>query len=148
MFRDAWDMRLSQAEEQRTEWQSQIKASETQIEELLDRIIDAKSDSVVAAYEKRIDKLEREKIVLAERASKTVPPKGRLEECMELSLRFLSNPWEIYEKGSYALRQTVLRLAFVEPLRYHPNGVYGTPKFAFPFKALAGFSMPKSEMVL
>ena len=117
-------MRLSQAEAQRTEWQSQLKASEKQVEELLDRIIHAKSDSVVAAYEKRIDKLEREQIVLAERVSKTVPPKGRLEECMELPLKLLSRPWETYEKGSYALRQTALRLAFVEPLSYHPSGVY------------------------
>ena len=108
MFRDAWDMRLGQAEAQRAEWQGQLKAAEKQIEDLLDRIIDTKSQSVVAAYEKRLDKLEREKIVLAERASKTLPPKGRLEECIELTLKFLSSPWKIYEKGDFALRQTVL----------------------------------------
>ena len=148
MFRDAWDMRLSQTEAQRMEWQSQLKATEKQIEELLDRIVDAKSNSVVAAYEKRIDKLESEKIVLAERASKSVPPKGRLEECIELTLKFLSTPCKIYEKGDFALRQTVLRLAFWEPLRYHPEGGYRNHNFAFPFKALEGFSIPKSEMVL
>ena len=77
-----------------------------------------------------------------------MPPKGRLEDCIELALRFLSSPWSIYKNGDYVMRQTVLRLAFLEPLRYGQNGVYGTPEFSFPFKALAGFSGQESEMVL
>ena len=147
MFRDAWDMRMNQSEAQRSEWQRQLKAAEKQIDDLLDRIVDATRKPVIAAYEKRLDKLECEKIVLAERIEKAVPPKGRLEECMELSLKFLSSPWEIYEKGSYALRQTVMRLAFVEPISYHPNGVYGTPHLSFPFKYLENVNCQKREMV-
>ena len=41
--------------------------------------------SVVSAYEQRLGKLEREKIVLTERSAKALPPKGRLEECIELT---------------------------------------------------------------
>jgi site-specific DNA recombinase len=46
------------------------------------------------------------------------------------------------------MRQTVLRLAFAEPLRYRINGTYGTPAFAFLFKYLSVISCNKSEMVL
>lgn len=46
------------------------------------------------------------------------------------------------------MRQTVLRLAFAEPLRYSQNGVYETPNFSFPFKYLGKFLEPKSDMVL
>jgi len=46
-----------------------------------------------------------------------------------------------------AMRQTVLRLAFAEQLRYGKNGVYGTPELSFPFKYLGGISVKKSEMV-
>ena len=119
-----------------------------QIEGLLDRIVEAKNASVVTAYEARIEKLERDKIVLAEKIEKVVPPKGQLEDCIELTLRFLSSPWNLYKNGDFALRQTVLRLAFSRPLRYAPNGVYGTPEFSFPFKYLSGFSGLKNEMVL
>ena len=115
---------------------------------LLDRIAEASNASVVHAYEARIDKLERQKIVLQERLDKAIPPKGHLEDCIDLALGFLAKPWNLYKNGDYAMRQKVLRLAFAEPLRYSQKGVYGTPEFSFPFKFLGGFSGLKSEMVL
>lgn len=111
-------------------------------------MVEANNASVVSAYEDKIDKLERDKFVLQEKIDKAVPDKGRLEDCIELSLRFLASPWNIYKNGDFAMRQTVLRLAFAEPLRYAPNGMYRTPEFSFPFRYLGGFLEQKSEMVL
>jgi hypothetical protein len=141
-------MRLAISHGERDELQKQLKQVDRQIGSLLDRIVDATSASVVSAYEARIDKLERQKIVLAERVETTVPPKGRLEDCIELALNFLSSPLNIYKNGDFAMRQTVLRLVFSEPLKYGQNGVYGTPELSFPFKYLEGISGSKSEMVL
>ena len=148
MLRDAWEIKLLDAQATKDALVKQLQETERQMENLLDRIVEASSPSVVNAYEARIEKLEREKIVLSERAAKTVPPRGRLEDCMELALRFLSNPWILYENGDFVMRQTVLRLAFSEPLRYGKNDLYGTPEFSFPFKYLTGLSCNKSEMVL
>lgn len=148
MLRDAWDMRLAHAQSTKDALLKQVRDTERQIGNLLDRVVDATSPSVVNAYEGRIGKLEREKIVLSERAAKVVPPNGRLEDCIEHALIFLANPWILYKNGDFVMRQTVLRLAFSEPLRYSQNGVYGTPKFSFPFKYLTGISGSKSEMVL
>jgi hypothetical protein len=47
---------------------------------------------LVSAYEARIERTERDKIVLAESTTSTVPPKGRLEDCIELAMRFPSSP--------------------------------------------------------
>ena len=148
MMQDAWNMRLAETEKAKAALKKQFVDTQKQIESLLDRLVDASSASVVSAYETRIDKLERQKIVLSERLENAVPPSGRLEECMELALRFLSSPWDIYKNGDYVLRQTVLRLAFLKPLRYSLEGVYGTPDFSFPFKALTGISDRNSGMVL
>ncbi|MBJ3763853.1 hypothetical protein ILP92_13950 [Maribius pontilimi] len=104
--------------------------------------------AVISAYETRLAKLEREKFVLAEKEASALPPKGRLEEFIELSLRFLASPWNIYANGDYATRQTVLRLAFVEPLQYNRNQGYRTPEISFPFKVLEGISGEKKQMVL
>ena len=147
MLRDAWNMRLVIAHNEKEALRRQLEDLNRQLESMLDRIVEANSASVVSAYETRIEKLERDKIVLQERIAKSVPPKGRLEDCIELSLEFLSSPWNIWKNGDFALRQTVLRLAFSEPLRYSLNGVYGTPEFSFPFRYLGGFSGSKSEMV-
>lgn len=67
---------------------------------------------------------------------------------MELTLRFLSSPWNIFKNGSHAVQQTVLRLAFAEPLRYCRNNGYGTIKTAFPFKVLGDLTGLNGEMVL
>lgn len=103
---------------------------------------------MVNAYESRIEKLEREKLVLHERIAKSVPPQGRLEDCIELSLQFLSSPWNIRKNGDFAMRQTVLGLAFSEPLKCSLKGVYGIPNLPFPFRYLKEILELKSEMVL
>ena len=90
MLRDAWDMRLASAHTAKDTLQKQLVDVERQIESLLDRIVDFASPSVVGAYEARIDKLERQKIALAERVANVVPPRGRLEEYNELALEFLN----------------------------------------------------------
>ena len=147
MMRDAWDKRFAIVQSEKTALKNQLDDLNGQIESLLDRIVDATNASVVSAYEDKIDKLERDKILLKEKIDAVAPAKGRLEECIELSMRFLSSPWKIYKNGDFAMRQTVLRLAFAEPLRYCPNGMYRTPEFSFPFRYLRGISGPKSEMV-
>jgi len=148
MIRDAWDTRLAMAQGDKDAFRKQQQDINKQIESLLDRIVEAKTASVVSAYEARIDKLERQKIVISERLDHSVPPRGRLEDCIELALTFLSSPWNIYKNGDHVVRQTVLRLAFSEPLQCGQNGVYGTPKLSFPFKYLGGVLGSKSEMVL
>jgi len=136
MLRDAWDRRFSLAQSEKTAMKNQLNDLNQQIENLLDRIVETNNASVVSAFEDKIDRLERDKIVLQEKINSALPKKGRLEDCMEFALSFLSNPWNIYKNGDFAMRQTVLRMAFSEPLTYSPHGVYGTPKFSFPFRYL------------
>ncbi len=147
MFLDIWQVRLSEAERAQKSLETQIKDIDKQTQNLLDRIVDAGSESVIKAYEARIDKLEREKIKFRDRAEKSVPTRRDLTEVIEPAVKFLSNPWNLYQKGSFAVRQTVLRLAFAEPLTYYRNEGYRTAKTTFPFKVLADFSTQKCGMV-
>ncbi len=58
----------------------QLRDVGRQIETLLERIMEAENATVIKAYEAKIANLEREKLLLAEKAEKIVPPKSRLEE--------------------------------------------------------------------
>ena len=147
MFIDIWEMRLAEAHSAKSALDAQIRDIESQTDALLDRIVEAGSPSVIQAYETRIDKLERQKIRLSEEAGQIIPPQGRLDEFIEHALEFLANPWKLYEKGGLAFKRTVLKLAFVEPLRYSRSGGYRTAKITFPFKVLADFSTQKCGMV-
>ena len=147
MFERAWDARLDEAQQAKEAVLAQLKDVDSQISKLLDRIVESSSTSVISALEQRVEKLEREKFRLSEKAETMVPPKGRFGESIELAMKFLSSPWNIYENGSLPLRQAVLRLAFVEPLRYSRETGYRTTKTTFPFKVLAGLQGPKCQMV-
>ena len=147
MFRDAWDARLAQAAEASKGQKENIKKIEKQIDQLLDRIVDASNGSVVAAYEKRIEKLEREKFLAEEKQVQTGRPRHTFEESFEHAMRFLSRPWSIWNNSDLSLKKTVLRLVFVEPLPYCRNRGLRTPNLSLPFKTLGTIFGEKCEMV-
>ena len=66
-FRDLWDERLTKTQETAKTLKSDIAVIEREIEQFLDRIVEATSPRVVAAYEKRIDGLEQQKLLLQEK---------------------------------------------------------------------------------
>ena len=146
MFRDAWDMRLAQATHAAGAMKATVQNVEKQIDQLLDRIVEASNDSVVAAYEKRIAKLEREKLLAEENLAKTGKPRHTFEESFELAMRFLSSPWSIWRNSDLTMKKAVLRLAFAAPLPYCRNLGLRTPDLAFPFKALDGIHSGNCEM--
>ncbi|MGJ8629104.1 MAG: recombinase family protein [Sulfitobacter sp.] len=147
MFKHAWELRSAQAETTLKSLQTQIRALNKQIEALLDRIVEASNPSVIRAYEGKIAKLERKKQVLGEKLQNNTAPRGKFEDFIELSLKFLSSPWKIWESGNITLRRTVLRLVFTERLAYCRNEGYRTPKTTLPFKALAELKQGKREVV-
>lgn len=139
-------MRLAQASEVAAGVKSNIKQLDKQIDQLLDRIVDASNGSVVSAYEKRIAKLEREKVLAEEQLAQSGKPRHTFEESFEHAMRFLASPWIIWENSDLTLKKMVLRLAFVEPLPYCRNEGLRTPNLALPFKALGAFCSNKCEM--
>ncbi len=147
MFTDLWEARLAEAHRAQSVLNEQAQGIDKQIGKLLDRIVEAPSPSVVSAYEQRIEKLEREKLVLLDQAQQKVPPEGRLNEVIEPTMAFLSSHCKIYEKGGLALKRTVLKLVFAEPLRYCREEGYRTAKSTFPFKVLADFLQQKCGLV-
>lgn len=90
MFVDAWQARLDDARAARAHITKQIKDVERQIDGILDRIVDTDNASVIAACEQRIEKLERQKNILREKAAQSVPPMGRKSDCIALALKFRS----------------------------------------------------------
>ncbi len=143
MLCEVWDDRLSRAHQGKAVLTQRLTETSKMIDGLLDRIVEAISPTIIGAYERKIEALEMEKIVLAEKIDSATPPKGRLEELIELALSFLSSPWDIYNKGGLSLKRTVLRLAFSEPVRYARETGYRTVETALPFKVLASLSHQK-----
>ena len=139
MFERAWDMRARQARETAQTLKDTLAEIENQIAALLDRIVDASSPRVIAAYETKIDALEKDKLLTRERLANAGKPQHPFGEMFQLACDFLSSHWKIFENGDSPLRRTFLRLVYAERLTYCRNEGLPTPKTTIPFKALAAF---------
>ncbi len=146
MLKQAWAMRVDQQSDQSAHIAKQIKATEKQIQGLLDKLVASESATVIKALETRIESLETEKLLLTEKQVKSGAPRKSFEEVFELAMAFLANPWNLWEKGPFTLKRLVLRLAFKGPVTFDRENGFRTPQVADIF-SLFQPNAQKCEMV-
>ncbi|MBO6816407.1 MAG: recombinase family protein [Rhizobiaceae bacterium] len=147
MFKQAWTIRSAQAKECAQAYKAEISRLDTQVEHLLNRIMETDNTRVIEAYEAKVAKLERDKIILREKVSNQGQPKGSYEDLFEPALTFLLNPWKLWVSGNMVLQKLVLRLAFQGRIQYdRKTGSLNTKK-SFVFNAIEEVFMNKSKMV-
>ena len=71
---------------------NEIISIEKEITQLLDRIVDAESATVIGAYERKIDELERQKLVIAEKRARCGTAIKGYDESFRTAFEFLSSP--------------------------------------------------------
>ena len=138
MLEDLWKHRLNQGELRARTLKTELQKTDRQIEQLLDRITETESPSVIGAYEKRIRKLESDKLELAEKIAASGKPLRSFDETVRTALDFLANPWKIWASERLDYKRAVLKLAFSDRLQYVRGEGFRTANLALPFKALAG----------
>lgn len=146
MFKDAWAQRAAQAKDAAAILKAQIAETDRQITKLVDRIVETDNERLVKSYEMKLDALEKQKLLLAEKQVSAVEPHRPFGEMFELAMDFLANPWKIWENGSSAMRRTVLRLVFPERILFDREEGFRTPKTTLPFKYLEEIVVGKTKM--
>ena len=129
------------------EAKQEIRLLERKTENLMERIVEADSASLITAYENQIRKLERKKICLSEKLAKYGQPAEGLKETYRTAMEFIANPLKLWASERLGDRRLLLRLAFGGRLPYLRNGGYRTAETTLPFKALAAISPGNSGMV-
>ncbi len=146
MFKLAWNMRRDQIETLKSAMKRELTKLDKQIEDFLDRIVESTTPTAISAYERRIAKLEKDKIIMEEKLSRRGASEKTFNEMFEHSLAFLSNPWKLWVSERLEDKRSVLKLAFADRLAYRRNQGFRTPKTALPFKVLGDIDMGKCEM--
>jgi site-specific DNA recombinase len=146
MFKDIWDRQLANANTQAKAMGAQMAKVENDIAKLLERIVDASTPSVIAAYEERIGKLEAEKHLIRERIAKAGRPASRFDDALRTALDFLANPWNLWSSGGLEQRRAVLKLVFGGRLVYARNSGFRTTELSLPFKVLDDLAMGENRM--
>ncbi len=147
MFRDLWDDKVANTKTQGATLEGDIRLIERKVDQLLDRIVDASSDSVVAAYEKKIKDLETQKALLKEKVSSCGKPLLSFGETYRTAFDFLANPCKLWNSEKLEDRRAVLKLVFAERLPYVRNEGYRTAKISMPFKMIGNIDMSQNDMV-
>ena len=107
---------------------------------------DATSLHAARAYERKIDKLETEKVLTQQKLAELKNLNRRLPEKVELALSFLSNPCKIWDLGDHGMRKLLLRMVFSERISYDRKTGYRTPQTSVIFRFLDDFCQ-KCKMV-
>ncbi len=147
MFRDLWNDKLANAGMQGKSLETEIRAMDKKIDALLERIVDASSDTVVKAYERKIKELESQKMVMHEKIANCGKPLRTFGETYRTAFDFLANPCKLWRSPRLEDRRAVLKLVFSERLTYARDEGYRTAKISTPFKMLGDINMSKKPMV-
>lgn len=146
LFHDLWNQRLTQKETIEEALRKDAAELEKKLENLLDRIVDATSPTVIAAYEKRIAAFESEKLIIEEKLNSSTGETGTCEELFERALQFLSNPLQLWNSDKLEDKKTVLKLTFANRLAYCREKGFRIPELSIPFKLLGAVSSADKAM--
>ncbi len=99
------------------------------------------------AFDKRIQELEKKKLLLAEQIEQSAQPKTEFSNSLKSALAFLENPQKLWASPRIEDKRAVLKLAFAEQLVYIRKKGFGTPKLSLPFNILEANSASSLVMV-
>ncbi len=148
LFKKAWEEQLNKASSLADNVQQSLIETDKQIEQLLDRIVETTSISVIKSYERRIDQLEKKKLSMREKLEISHTPRHTFEEMFEFAITFVSNPQKLWRSNRLEHKRAVMKLAFLERPAYHRKNGFSNYKISLPFKALGGFLGDKKKMVI
>lgn len=140
MFKDLWEQRLSRLETARETRRKELSRIEGQIDQLVDRTLTTDNKTIMAAYEKRITRLEAERIRCEEALAAPAKPAKAFEESFRTAMEFLANPRKLWGSRRIEDQRAVLKLTFADKLAYGRESGFRTTNFALPFKLLGDFS--------
>jgi len=147
LFKSIWDARSDQAKETKRALAKELKALEAKMEGLLDRLIEAGSPTIAAAFEKRIAKLEEEKLLLQEKLANCGQTRAPFADMFEHACAFLQSPIKLWNSNRLEDKRAVLKLVFGGKIAYAKDKGFRTAETTLPFKVLGGFLSDQKSMV-
>ncbi|MFP5433371.1 hypothetical protein [Sphingobium sp. ba1] len=92
LFKKRWSESESRTKEERPSLKIQIAATEKKIGHLLERIVETSNESVISAYQRKVEDLEREKLVLIEKTARCGTALGSSDATFRTAFDFIANP--------------------------------------------------------
>ena len=120
------------------------------IDQLVDRIVDARSPALVETYESRIQELDRKRALLVEQQARPFESRGSFDDLFRTAFDYLGNPQKLWVSDRLEDKRAVLKLTFADRLTYERNVGFRTANPTLPFcifNELGGADCSKEQMV-
>ena len=143
MFRDLWNDKVATVESRSAAMRQDLGLITRKVDQLLGRLVETTSETVVAAYEKKIAEFEKEKLLLSDSLARGSKPMKTFGDTYRTAFEFLANPLRLWHSPELADRRAVLRLVFSEKLPYDRKTGYRTAQVTAPFRFLGDSVMKK-----
>lgn len=147
IFRETWNKRAEDAKQRVASIDREIKAMDSSIELLVDRVTSSTVPQLVETYENRLVNTHRERAALVEKRAHAVKPFPDFDTTLRTALDFLASPWKLWESGKLKDRRAVRKLVFTEHLEYAPETGFRTAETTLPFKVLDAVASQNPELV-
>ena len=136
MFADAGAQRAKQAESTVKALKCDLKRIDKEVEKFIEMIAASSSPHAARAYERKIETLEKNKVLTEQKLAEMKNLNRHLPEKVELALSFLSNPYKIWGLGDQSMRRLLLRMVFSDRISYDRKTGYRTPQASVIFRFL------------
>lgn len=147
MFKELWNDRSRKRGDEKLSLEKQIEKLNKEVAQFLDRVISAKSQTLITAYEDRIQELEDQRLVLEEKISKCGSALPDFDKTYRTAIKFLENPHKLWASDRLEDKRTAIKLVFTEKLPYDKKEGYRTAPIALPFSLLGELEGGQYEMV-
>ena len=130
-----------------------IARVDSQVTTLVDRIVNADSPTLIAAYEERLRALEIQKAEMRAKVTDCGRPLRDFDSAYRTTMEFLENPQKLWFSNRLEDKRAVLKLAFESRIVYHRDTGYRTAVASIPFRIFndleenSDFESDDSEMV-
>ena len=146
MFEVWWNYRQAQIAQRGQSMEKEIRKLDQSIEQLMDRLIETDSQTMIKAYEKRVKQMETDKAILVEKSSQSMRPMRSYDAALRTALDFIASPYKLWDSGRLSDRRAVLKLAFPGGFQYHRNRGLRTVETPLPFKVLGRLGSKKIQL--
>jgi site-specific DNA recombinase len=121
MFRNLWNARVASAQGNRAQLVAEVTTLEKQIEQFVDRIVNADSDALIGAHENRLRLLEAAKVEAKEKIANYGRPLADFDTNYRTAMELLENPSKMLVFGDLVDKRASLKLTFEGRIRYKGN---------------------------
>lgn len=144
---DVYERRKSEACVASHDNERKVEELETEIKSLTKRVAKTQSESVIMAYEDRIEEIEKQKKLIGDKHEKMTSSLAEIRTAFNEVMRYLENPADTWVSGGVNDKKRVLKLVFAEKYVYDRESNVGTPKLSILYRFFEQFHGSKLQNV-